>query len=174
LLPGVRAIDGLRPAFWIEQGERVLECELGTTWAETFWNEAIALSEKMTGEDSPATVLLTIFEMAFHNDAEALAKQYAQQVRNRYAACGASDYVDAVYAFNPDERKNTRTLAALKTAEAKAIAAGESGVAALAREFRDFIHNPIPKNLFGMGAESIFELLANFEKEGLDVPRRRR
>jgi len=172
LLPKVRAIAGLRPIFWIEQGEHALECELGIEWAGLFGDEAIALSAPMRGADSPATVLASLFESAFNNDAGTLAARYEQRVRSAYAATGAVEYIDAVHAFDPDARKNTRALSLLKSAQAKALKAGESGLAELAADLSNFIRNPKPPGFFGSGPGSLLEQFMNMDEEMLDAFRK--
>ena len=175
LLPQVRAIPGLRPTFWLDLGEGVFKCALGEQWAELFLNEAVEKSSGMRGEDSQAAVLLSAFEMCYNSDAPELARRYEQLARSRYGATGAPEYIDAVRAFDPDSRKNSRALKLLERAKANALKTGEGGVADIAQSFIEHIKQPPifnPFNPFSMGPESLMKMLASLSEEELDAFRR--
>ena len=172
LIPQVRAIAGLRPGFWIDQAERVLECELGEKWAETFVNQAIEMSANKRGADSPAAMLLAAFEVCFNNDADALAKKYEQLLRSQWPTSGAAEYMDAMHALDPQSRTNTRSLKLLDRAIAQAGKAGETGIADKAAELKEDIKRPsLP---FDLDINRLMNIFANMDEEDFDAAFRRR
>lgn len=172
LIPQVRAISGLRPGFWIDQADRILECKLDEKWVETFVNEAIALSANKRGPDSPAATLLTAFETCFGNGAEKLAKKYEQMLRSQWPASGAAEYMDALHALNPQSRTNTRSLKLLDRAIAQAGKAGETGIVDLAKELKEQIKFPLLPDGFDIGR--LMEMFANMDEEDFNAAFRRR
>ena len=172
LMPQVRAIAGLRPGYWIDQAERVLECELGEKWVETFVNEAIEMSANKRGADSPAVTLLTAFEICFDNEARALAQKYEQLLRSQWPTSGAAEYMDALHARDPQSRTNTRSLKLLDRAIAQAGKAGETGIANKAAELKEEIKRPsLP---FGFDIDRLMDMFANMDEEELNAAFRRR
>jgi len=170
IVPQVRHISGLRPGFWVDQGEKVLQCKLGDDWAEFFWNEALAMTDKLRGEDSPAATLVRMFDVAYEHEAPALARRYEQQLRKDHASSGAVEYIEAQAAYKANPKKTAPILALLRKAQANASKAGEPAIAELAEGMTQFIKNP---PLFGRGLGNIFaELFGELDEEKLDAFRR--
>ena len=170
IVPQVRQINGLRPTFWIEQGDKVLQCELGDNWAEFYWNEALSMTGKLRGEDSPAATLVRIFDAAYEHDATDLARGYEQRLRKEHPASGAVEYIEAQAAYKANPKKTAPILALLRKAQANASKAGEPTIAELAEGMSEFIKNPSP---FGGGLGSMFaELFGEMDEEKLDAFRR--
>ncbi len=170
IVPQVRQINGLRPTFWIEQGDKVLQCKLGDNWAEFYWNEALSMTGKLRGEDSPAATLVRIFDAAYEHDATDLARVYEQRLRKEHPASGAVEYIEAQTAYKANPKKTAPVLALLRKAQSNAAKAGEPTIAELAEGMTEFIKNPPP---FGGGLGNIFaELFGEMDEEKLDAFRR--
>lgn len=170
IVPQVRQINGLRPAFWIEQGDKVLHCKLDTEWAEFYWNEALSMTDKLHGQDSPAATLVRIFDVAYEHDAPDLTRGYEQRLRKEHPASGAVEYIEAQAAYKANPKKTAPILALLRKAQANASKAGEPTIAELAEGMTQFIKNPSP---FGGGLGSMFaELFGEMDEEKLDAFRR--
>jgi len=172
LIPQVRAIAGLRPGFWTEQAERVLECKLGDQWFETFANEAIVLSANKRGPDSPAATLLAVFEICFDNDAGKLAQKYEQMLRSQWPASGAVEFIDALHALNRQNPTNTRSLKLLDRAIVQAGKAGETGIVEMAQELKEDIKFPLLPDGFDIGR--LMDMFANMNEEDFNAAFRRR
>ena len=174
LIPQVRAIPGLRPHFWLDQANRVFACELGEQRAASFLDEAVAMSAKLRGEDSPATMLLSAFDICYGHEAEQLASQYEQVLRSQWATSGALEYIDALHAVDPNSRKNSRALKLLDRAIEQAGKAGEPGIADMARELMGYIKRPPMPDPFDMDINRLMDIFANMDKEDFDAAFRRR
>ena len=99
LMPQVRQIPNLLPIFWIDQGTRVLDCELGQDWAGHFFDEALLLVGQPWVDDTRAGVLAQLAESAYEHDAESLGDSYQQRIRQELPASGASEYIQAFRLF---------------------------------------------------------------------------
>lgn len=152
LTPQVRQIQGLRPAFWISQGAQALHCELGDEWGEFFWQVAWETAQPMRGDDSPAAVLLLIWSAADAEEADALGKRYAAQLRQHYPHSGALEYIEAVQKFTANQNKLGPVRTALRKARGNAQKAGESGIVKIAQAFEERITFGGLFSLFGGGA----------------------
>lgn len=151
LMPQVRKIQGLRPAFWVSQGAKVLHCKLGDEWAEFFWQIAIGLAQPLRGEDSPVAVLLLIWIAADAEASATLAARYAQQISSQHPKSGAPEYIDAVQKFTANQEKLGPVRTALNKAKANATKAGEVGVAKMAEAFEAQISFQGLFSIFGGG-----------------------
>lgn len=168
LMPQVCQITGLRPSFWVSQGEQVLQCELGENWAQFFWDQATEAAQAMRGEDSPAAILLQIFDVAEEHDAEKLATRYADRLRKEHPKSGAVEYIEAsrLYANNP--QKTGPILSLLKKAKANAQKAGEPEIAAITESFEMAVKYPQMPSLFG-GRNPFLELFGADDDDDLDI-----
>ena len=161
LTPQVRQISGLRPGFWVDQGERVLQCKLGVSWAEFFWQEASAVAATMSGEDSPAITLVNMFDAAYKHEQIDLARTIEQKLRKNYPASGGAEYIEAQYARKATPDKTGPALALLRKAKANATKAGEPAIVELAEGFEQFIKRP-PSGFGRRGLQDMFaELFGN-------------
>jgi Tfp pilus assembly protein PilF len=171
LAPEVNRFPGLLARFWVEQGERVMACELGEQWAEFFWDEAIQLAESSRGSNSLAATLLRVFDLAFHENLHDLARTYEARLRAQHANSGAIEYIDATYLQENDPDKKRAVLALLRRAKAAAQKSREPDIVEMVESFEDFLRRP--PNLFdGASPGFIFDLLENLDKDELDVFRR--
>lgn len=151
-LPSVRQLSGLRPMFWISQGDAVLNCELDEQWAVRFWDEAADLAAGQRGPDTLAFTLVGIIESASVGDAGHLSGKYEERLRRDAPNSGALEFVEAFKAFNEhqDRGKATRLL---RTAQRKASKAGDTQMAAKAEQISDMINgrtNPLLGLLGGL------------------------
>jgi tetratricopeptide (TPR) repeat protein len=171
LAPEVNRFPGLLARFWVEQGERVMNCELGEQWAKFFWDEAVRLAESSPGSNSLAATLLHVFDMAFHENLRDLARTYEARLRAQPANSGAIEYVDATYLHESDPNKKKAVLARLRQAKTAAQKSREPDIVEMIESFEDFLRRP--PNLFdGVGPGLIFDLLKNLNKDELDDFRR--
>ncbi|MEZ4860722.1 MAG: tetratricopeptide repeat protein [Caldilineaceae bacterium] len=149
LIPRVRAVSGLRPGFWINQGEQVLECELNETWTTIFWDQAVASAQSRSGDDSPAATLLRIVDTAYNNDASELAKPYATQLRTHHPKSGAIEYMDALALVERDPEKSAPISKLLRKAKSMAQKASEPGIVELVEELENSIKFSAMNAMFG-------------------------
>lgn len=164
LTPQVRQIGGLRPSFWVDQGEQVLHCKLGAEWAQFFWEQATATAQTMRGEDSPAATLLHIYDTADDHEEAALAERYANQLRQEHPKSGAVEYIDAVKLWRKDAKKTTPIVRLLEKAKSAAQKAGEPEIANLAEEFEMNVKYPQRHPLFG-GGNPFLDLMRGFDDD---------
>ena len=156
-----RQITGLRPSFWLSQGEQVLQCKLGADWAQFFWEQAIAAAQTMHAEDSPAATLLQIYDLAEDHEELTLAERYAERLRKEHPKSGAIEYIDASKLWRKDAEKTTPILRLLGKAKSAAQKAGEPEIAGMAEEFETNVKYPHRRGLFG-GRNPLLELLGGF------------
>lgn len=169
LMPQMRQIANLQPGFWVEQGEKVLQCKLGVPWAEFFWSEALQLAATLPAGGSTADTLVTIFDTAYHNEEIATARKYEQRLRTEFATSGAIEYIEAQYAYKADPTQIDKVLALLRKAKAKATKAKEPGIAESIEAFEQFITQP----RFGGNLRNIFaEMFGDLGQEELDAFRK--
>ncbi len=168
LAPKIRQIQGLRPSFWIEQGEQVLGCELGEEWARFFWDIAVDVAEPMRGEDSQAAVLLAIFEEAIDEEETNLADHYARLIKERHPKSGAPEYVQALRLFEKDPTKKGPIRAQLRKAKTNAQQAKEPAIVELATAFEEELEFGGMASLFGRG-NPFAELFGDLDDLDLDI-----
>jgi tetratricopeptide (TPR) repeat protein len=149
-LPEVRQIPGLRPAFWIQQGESVLECKLGEDWAERFFNEALQLVGRPWVDDTWAGIMLQIVETADGTEAKDLAATYAERVAAEAPASGAREYLEARRIFE-HKHDAKAALKLLREAQQAARAAKDQGVLLMAEAIEAQLSGRgLPKELLDM------------------------
>ena len=168
LTPQVRAITGLRPGFWVEQGEQVLQCELGATWAQFFWDQAVEAAQPMRGEDSPAATMLEIYDKAMEHNDEKLAGHYTARLRKEYPASGAVEFIEATQLFAKNPKKTAPVFSLLHKAKANAQKAGEPQIAQIAEFLERSIKYPRMPSMFG-GRNPLLELFGNMDIDDLDI-----
>jgi tetratricopeptide (TPR) repeat protein len=182
LLPRARQISGLRPAFWLDQGARVLSCELDETWAVHFWDEALERAQAEGHSETKAYTLVQIFELAQIHEADHLAEQYAQRIRQEVPHSGAVEYIDAFAAANQGGNRS-QALRLIRKSQRVARKAGESGLADRGAEIEDVLNgNLAPGLLGGMDPDALEgfpggrfpleDLFENMDEEDLDELRR--
>lgn len=167
LAPKVRQIPGLRPGFWVEQGEQALGCEFGPDWARFFWDIAVDVAEPMRGEDSQAATLLAIFDEAVDMEEEALADHYAKIITDRHSQSGAPEYVQALRLFQQDPSKKKPIQAQLRKAQANAEKAKEPGVAQRAEQLDEEVKYGDMMPFFGRG-NPLADLFGNLDELDID------
>ncbi|MEZ4727117.1 MAG: tetratricopeptide repeat protein [Caldilineaceae bacterium] len=184
LIPQVRTITGLRPSFWVSQGEQVLQCELGAKWAQLFWDQAIAVAQAPSasaraqgapdahptrrGEDSPAATLLRIYDAAEEHGEEKLTAHYADRLRKEHPKSGAIEYIDASRLWLKDPKKTDPILRLLSKAKTTAQKAGEPEIAEMAETFERNVKYPQRPSLFG-GRNPFLELLGGLDDDDDDI-----
>ena len=126
LLPQIREMPGLLPAFWVDQAIDVLECELEEVWADRFFEEALALVGKEWVEDTRASVLVDIFVKLFAMDGGRswLGRKYRNRINREVPRSGAKEYINSLIAMLEEHNwdKGERLLG---KAQHKARKAGE-------------------------------------------------
>lgn len=167
LLPSVREIRGLLALFWVEQGRLALQCELEPKWINLFWQEAQALAGQRRHGDTPAYVLVSIFDAAIDAEAPEVAAHYEARLRAEHPHSGAVPYVDAYHAAC-DRNDHARAIRLLRQARQTAQRANEKGIAHVAEEAERVLTTP-PDPLFGL-----LNLFGNDEEDEFREFRRRR
>ncbi|MFQ5855432.1 MAG: tetratricopeptide repeat protein [Anaerolineae bacterium] len=129
LLPEIREMPALLPGFWINQGERVLECELETAWADQFFEEALALVGKPWVSETRAEVLVDIVEELFGcgEGTSDLGRRYRKRIEQEVPRSGAKEYIDSLMAAF-EEHNWHKAERLLGKARHKARKAGEKGL----------------------------------------------
>jgi tetratricopeptide (TPR) repeat protein len=95
LVPAVRQIPGLLPAFWLGQASMALQCKLGEEWADFFIEEALKLAGQPWVDDTRAGLLLEAFEMAYQAKSDTLTSLLEKRIRDEVPASGAVQYIEA-------------------------------------------------------------------------------
>lgn len=167
LLPSVREIRGLLALFWVEQGRLALECELESKWIDLFWQEAQTLAGQRRHGDTPAYVLVSIFDAAIDAEAPEVAAHYEARLRAEHPHSGAVPYVDAYHAVH-DRNDHARAIRLLRQARQTAQRANEKGIANVAEQAERVLTTP-PDPLFGL-----MNLFGNPEEDEFREFRRRR
>ncbi len=167
LAPKIRQIQGLRPSFWVEQGEQALGCEFGEEWARFFWDIAVDVAEPLRGEDSQAAILLTIFEDAIDEEEADLADHYARLIKERHPKSGAPEYVQALRLFEKDPTKKGPIQTQLRKAKTNAQQAKEPAIVELATTFEQELEFSGMASLFGRG-NPFAELFGNLDDLDID------
>ncbi len=167
---------GLLATFWIGQADRVMECELGDTWAEFFWDEAVRMVETAatrSQENSLAGTLLLVFKDAYEYDIESAIVKYEKRLRNEFANSGAAEYIDACYLVDKAPDKTAPVLALLRKSQSTAERAKEPKIAEMAEEFHEEVKYPPLANPFGGDMQRIMrKMMEEFDPEELDAIRR--
>ena len=158
LLPTVREIRGLLAAFWVDQGCSALQCELGQEWVDLFWQEAQELGRQGRHGDTPAYVLVRIFDAANQAKARDVAAHYEARLRAEHPHSGAVAYADAYHAAH-DRDDPDRTIRLLRRAQHTARRANEEGIADLAEEIESILSMPL---------DPLFDLSNRFDPSGRD------
>ena len=113
--------------FWIEQGERVLECELGDKWAMKFFDEGLLVAEQKRGDDSRALALLKMAEAAISAGANDVAEHFQKIIRAEMPRAGILEYLEAQLAFTQyRDREKAKRL--LRKAAQMAKKTGDAGL----------------------------------------------
>jgi tetratricopeptide (TPR) repeat protein len=131
LLPAVRQIEGLLPGFWLDQGQMVLGCKLDEAWAVRFFDEAVALAGRPWVQDTLASLLLQVYEVAYEKGAKALARSYQQRIQTEVPNSGAVEYLEA-HRLHHEELNVRAALNMLRKAIQIARRANDTGVLKLA------------------------------------------
>ncbi len=158
LLPTVREIRGLLAAFWVDQGCSALQCELGQEWVDLFWQEAQELGRQGRHGDTPAYVLVRIFDAANQAKARDVAAHYEARLRAEHPHSGAAAYVDAYHAAR-DRDDPDRAIRLLRRAQHAARRANEEGIADFAEKIESILSMPL---------DPFFDLLNRFDPSERD------
>lgn len=150
-----REHPSLLMAFWINQGQRALHCELGDDWAMHFFDEALLLAEKGRDEDSRALAMLQIAEAALDEKADDLVASLMQRVGVEMPKSGILEYIEARVSFEKtrDAEKSKRLL---RRAVNLATKAGDPGVLKQIEAAQNLISgrfNPVMDILRDMGKD---------------------
>lgn len=156
LLPAVRQLPRLLPAFWFHQVTMALQCSLSEQWAELFIEEAVKLAGQPWVEDTRAGLLLEAYDLAYEEKATGLLARLAQRIRQEAPACGAVEYVEAHQLFF-DEADSRRAGRLVRTAMSAARQANDAGVLRRVEELEQLLRgglgrfnlNRVLRDLFG-------------------------
>lgn len=144
LLPAVRQIPRLLPAFWFHQVTMVLECGLGESWAELFIEEAVQMAGQPWVEDTRAGLLLEAYELAHQQKATGLLDRLVQRIRQEAPACGAVEYMEAHQLFS--DKADTRSAGRLIRAAVRAARqANDAGVLRRAEKLESLLQEGFGK-----------------------------
>ncbi len=127
LIPTVRQIPRLLPAFWFEQASQALDCNLGEEWADRFITEALMLGKQPWVDDTPAGLLVDAFTIANDHQANQLASSLEQRIREEVPTSGAVQYVEA-YRLYHEKRDVNGAMRLLQNAIRNARRAGDQGI----------------------------------------------
>jgi hypothetical protein len=95
LVPAVRQLPRLLPAFWFDQATMALECEFGDEWAGFFIEEALKLGSQPWVDDTRAGLLLEAYEIAHQNKTTDLLTRLEKRIREEAPTSGAVQYLEA-------------------------------------------------------------------------------
>jgi len=95
LVPAVREIPRLLPAFWFDQASMALHCDLGEEWADVFIEEALKLGGQPWVDDTRAGLLLEAYEIAHEGKTTDLSALLEKRIREEVPASGAVQYLEA-------------------------------------------------------------------------------
>lgn len=125
----IRARPGLLPGFWINQGEQVLKCELGTAWADRFFEEALALVGQPWVSETRAEVLVDIvMELSGVGEGRSdLGRRYRKRIDREVPKSGAKEFLGSITAAF-EEHNWDKAERLLGKARHKARKAGEEGL----------------------------------------------
>jgi tetratricopeptide (TPR) repeat protein len=175
MAPQISQMQGLQAAFWLDQADRVINCELGISRAEFFWDEAIRMVEQTPASGSLPATLLKAHEAALRNQAPKVAEKYGQRLRTNHAQSGAVEYMDALQMHDKNPNKKAPVLSLLRKATANAQKAKEPAILKMIEEYEQFIQRPRLPNLFGgLDLDLFRELFDSLDEDELDVFKRRR
>jgi hypothetical protein len=158
LLPQVRQMQGLLPAFWVDQGKSILHCDLDQTWAARFFDEALALVEQPHVTETKAGILIDIYEAAHAERDLELAQQYERRIRSEVPASGAAEYIEAFRSFH-DRHDQRGALRLLRKARQMAHKAKDASVTERVEMLELFLKG---------GMSELINLLGGLDEEFLD------
>jgi tetratricopeptide (TPR) repeat protein len=95
LVPAVRQIPRLLPAFWFDQATMALHCKFGEEWADFFIEEALKLGAQPWVDDTRAGLLLEAYELAHEEKAGSLRTLLEKRIREEVPTSGAVQYIEA-------------------------------------------------------------------------------
>lgn len=95
LVPAVRQIPRLLPAFWFNQANMALHCQFGEEWAGVFIEEALKLNGQPWVDDTRAGLLLEAYELADGEKASGLCALLEKRIREEVPSSGAVPYIEA-------------------------------------------------------------------------------
>ncbi len=127
LIPTVRQIPKLLPAFWFDQASQALECNLGEEWADRFITEALMAGKQPWVDDTQAGLLVEAFMVAGDHQAKRLSSSLEQRIREEVPTSGAVQYVEA-YRLYHEKQDVKGAIRLLNDAVRTARRAGDQGV----------------------------------------------
>jgi hypothetical protein len=127
LIPVVRQLPRLLPAFWFDQATMALECKFGEEWADVFFEEAFALAGQAWVDDTRAGLLVEAYEIAEGQKAKGLSALIEQRIRTEVPASGAVQYIEA-YRANFDKADTRSATRLIREAIRAARKANDTGV----------------------------------------------
>jgi tetratricopeptide (TPR) repeat protein len=127
LVPAVRQIPRLLPAFWFDQATMALHCKFGEEWADFFLEEALKLGGQPWVDDTHAGLLLGAFEVAHEAKANALCALLEKRIREEVPASGAVQYIEA-YRLNFEKADVRGAARLIREAVRAARNANDTGV----------------------------------------------
>lgn len=95
LVPAVRQLPRLLPAFWFDQATMALNCKFGDEWADFFIEEALKLGGQPWVDDTRAGLLLEAYEIAHQGKATDLLTLLEKRIREEVPTSGAVQYLEA-------------------------------------------------------------------------------
>jgi len=127
LIPEVRQIPHLLPAFWFSQATQSLNCEFGEEWAFAFIEEALELGKQPWVEDTRAGLLLEAYHIARQGRAPGLSAELERRIRAEVPLSGAVQYLEAAKLYY-DKKSKREAAKLLQEAIRMAQKAHDNGV----------------------------------------------
>ncbi|MSP11917.1 MAG: hypothetical protein EXR62_03050 [Chloroflexi bacterium] len=141
LIPQARQISNLLPAFWIDQGQSLLVCELDEAWLITFFDEALALLSLPYVADSKAGLFLQIYQVLYESDKKHLVEQFTQRIIDEVPTSGAIEFLDAHHAYF-EKHDAKQALGHIRKAIQAARRVNDKGVLQQAAAIENLLSNP--------------------------------
>jgi tetratricopeptide (TPR) repeat protein len=160
LVPEIKAMPGLLPAFWMDQARMALHCQLNKDWARRFFELAFEVAKAGRDKSTQASLLLQAFEICATEKAKDLANQYAALVEQEAPESGAVEYLKA-YRLYHENNDVEGALRLIRKAKQMARKAKDEGVLGMAEEIEMVL------GLQGLGFPGLSKLVDLLGGEGL-------
>jgi tetratricopeptide (TPR) repeat protein len=157
LVPAIRQIPRLLPAFWFDQATMALQCEFGEEWADFFIQEAVRLSAQPWVDDSRAGLLLEAFELAYEEKAGGLRALLEKRIREEVPASGAVQYIEA-HCLNLEKNDLRGAARLIRDAIRAARKANDTGVLRRAEAIETMLKGVPPNKDFERILRDLFPL----------------
>jgi tetratricopeptide (TPR) repeat protein len=157
LVPAIRQIPHLLPAFWFDQASMALHCKFGEVWADFFIEEAVRLSAQPWVDDTRAGLLLEAYELADEEKAGGLRASLEKRIREEVPASGAVQYIEA-HRLNFEKNDLRGAARLIRDAIRAARKANDTGVLRRAEAIEPMLKGLPPNMDFGRILRDLFPL----------------